>query len=186
MLPITSHQDAAVPAGTSVAVKDQQSCWSVGCYANLVGEPDARNSPVRFDERGVETEQGGILRHRQPKGPVTRTATPKPPRHSSTLPFRIGRVLGEHASKARQMIVATHSADVLRGVLNSGAKCKILRIDRIGNRNTFRALDTEQIKTLVTDPLLSSARVLDGLFYSGAVVVEADADARFYHTVSTN
>jgi undecaprenyl pyrophosphate synthase len=31
---------------------------------------------------------------------------------------------------------------------------------------------------------LSSARVLDGLFYSGAVVVEADSDARFYHTAS--
>ena len=83
------------------------------------------------------------------------------------------------------MIVATHSADVLRGVLNSGAQAKILRIDRVGITNTFRALDTEQIKTLVTDPLLTSARVLDGLFYSGAVVVEADADARFYHAVST-
>jgi hypothetical protein len=29
------------------------------------------NPHVRFDERGVETEHGGILGQRQPKGPVT-------------------------------------------------------------------------------------------------------------------
>ena len=40
----------------------------------LVGEPDAGDPPVRFDEREVETEHGRILRHRQPKGPDTRTA----------------------------------------------------------------------------------------------------------------
>jgi hypothetical protein len=85
MLPITSDHCAAIPAGTSVPVKNPQSCGSVGRFANLVGELDAGNPHVQFDERGVETEQGGILGHRQPKGPVTRQATPKPPRHSSTL-----------------------------------------------------------------------------------------------------
>src|SRR5260370_41219630 len=85
MLHITSKHDAAVPAGTSVPVKNQQSCWSVGCHANLVGEPDAANPHVRFDERGVEPEHGGLLGHRHTKEPATRKASPKPPRHSSTL-----------------------------------------------------------------------------------------------------
>src|ERR1035438_2701039 len=39
-----------------------------------IREPDAGNPPVRFDEREVETEQGGIVWHRQPKGPATRMA----------------------------------------------------------------------------------------------------------------
>ena len=39
-----------------------------------VRKPDAGNPPVRFDEREVETEQGGILWPRQPKGPVTSMA----------------------------------------------------------------------------------------------------------------
>jgi hypothetical protein len=43
-------------------------------HENLVREPDAGNPPVRFDEREVETEQGGILWPRQPKGPATRMA----------------------------------------------------------------------------------------------------------------
>jgi hypothetical protein len=53
--------------------------------SHLVREPYAGNLQVRFDERGVETEHGGILGHRQTKGPATRKALPKPPRHSSTL-----------------------------------------------------------------------------------------------------
>src|ERR1022692_1029572 len=40
----------------------------------LVGEPDAGDPPVRFDEREVETEHGGIVWPRQPKGPATRMA----------------------------------------------------------------------------------------------------------------
>jgi hypothetical protein len=41
---------------------------------SFVREPDAGNPHVRFDEREVETEQGWILWHRQPKGPATAMA----------------------------------------------------------------------------------------------------------------
>jgi hypothetical protein len=45
---------------------------------HLVRKPDAGKLHVRFDERGVETEKHGeLLRHRQPKGPVSATASPK-------------------------------------------------------------------------------------------------------------
>jgi hypothetical protein len=85
MLPGTSIQDSAVPAGTSLSVKDAQPYGSVGRQVNLVGEPDAGNPHVRFDERGVQTEQGRVVRHRHAKGLATRAALPTPPRLSSTL-----------------------------------------------------------------------------------------------------
>ncbi len=58
------------------------ACESV----NLLREPEAANPHVRFDEREVETEQG-----KDKKAPATekvghRYASPKPPRHFSTLP----------------------------------------------------------------------------------------------------
>src|SRR5438132_12115881 len=53
----------------------------------LLREPDAGNPPVRFDERDVETKQGGILRHRPSERPGNRYARPTPPRHVSTLPI---------------------------------------------------------------------------------------------------
>jgi len=98
--------------------------------------------------------------------------------------FKIGEFLAQQANNTRQIILATHSVDVLRGILSKTQNVAILRIDRVSNTNYFRQLDPDRLKELVNDPLLSSARVLDGLFYSGAVVVEADSDARFYQTTS--
>jgi ABC-type uncharacterized transport system ATPase subunit len=89
--------------------------------------------------------------------------------------FKIGEFLAQQANNTRQIILATHSVDVLRGILSEKQDIAILRIDRVGNTNYFRLLDPDRLKELVNDPLLSSARVLDGLFYSGAVVVEADS-----------
>jgi predicted ATPase len=99
--------------------------------------------------------------------------------------FRIGEFIANQASDEHQIILATHSADVVRGILSAIRDVAILRIDREENRNYFRLLDANRLNELITDPLLSSARVLDGLFYYGAVVVEADSDARFYHSAST-
>lgn len=99
--------------------------------------------------------------------------------------YRMGRFLAEQAGPARQILLATHSADILRGILSRTHDVTILRVDRFENTNSFRQLDPENLSTLTTDPLLSSARVLEGLFYSGAVIVESDSDARFYHAAST-
>jgi hypothetical protein len=73
---------------------------------------------------------------------------------------------------------------VLRGILSKTRDVAIVRIDRTGNTNAFWSLDPHRLEELANNPLLSSARVLDGLFYSAAVVVEADSDVRFYHAVS--
>lgn len=94
--------------------------------------------------------------------------------------YRVGEFLADSASNCRQLIVATHSVDVLRGILNKRKDVDILRLDRVGEKNLIRHLEADRLRSIVNDPLLSSARVLDGLFYTGAVVVEADSDARFY------
>jgi len=98
--------------------------------------------------------------------------------------FRIGELIAKEASGDKQIIVATHSADVLRGIIFNSTSAQIIRIDRIGDSNTVRVLDQAELKTLVNDPLLSAAGVLDGLFYSGVIVTEADGDARFFQTLS--
>ncbi|MBE9205773.1 AAA family ATPase [Nostoc sp. LEGE 06077] len=96
--------------------------------------------------------------------------------------FRIGEFLAEQANSSRQIILATHSTDLLRGILSKTTDITIIRIDRKDKTNFFHTLNPNDLQELVKDPLLSSARVLDGLFYTGVVVVEADSDARFYQT----
>jgi len=80
--------------------------------------------------------------------------------------------------------VATHSTDVLRGIIFKSKDALIARIDRIGDKNLVKPLDPADLRTLALDPLLSAAGVLNGLFYSGVVVTEADADSRFYQALS--
>ncbi len=88
MLPTTSTKDSAVAKGTSWPAKSSASALFVYRPANPVGEPDAANPHVRFDERGVETEVWGDTR-----APATERAGQhaRPhlllPRHSSTLPI---------------------------------------------------------------------------------------------------
>jgi hypothetical protein len=74
MLSTTSIQRFILRKDLATAVKERYRAVFVCRLANPVGEPDAGNPPVRFDEREVETEQGGIVWHRQPKGPATRMA----------------------------------------------------------------------------------------------------------------
>jgi predicted ATPase len=113
--------------------------------------------------------------------------------------FRIGEFIAEQAKTSRQIIVATHSVDVLRGILskinaNSSNKNEtvlnadeiiIIRVDRREKINYFHQLNLNNLQDLVYNPLLSSARVIDGLFYSSVIVVEADSDSRFYHAASS-
>lgn len=94
--------------------------------------------------------------------------------------FQAGGFIAEMAGQKRQVIVTTHSTDVLRGILSRTREVTIVRVDRIGDENAFSRLDPSRLKELVANPLLSAARVLDGLFYPAAIVVEGDADARFY------
>ncbi len=99
--------------------------------------------------------------------------------------FRIGEFIATQANNQRQVLLATHSVDLLRGILSKTTNVTIVRIDRREQTNYFNTLDPNRLQELVNDPLLSSARVLDGLFYSGVVVVEADSDGRFYQLASS-
>ena len=96
----------------------------------------------------------------------------------------LGTTLVQDRNKERQLFIATHSTDILRGVLDSESPdVKVIRIRRNGNKNSVRLLSNEQIKELWGDPLLRYSNILDGLFHESVVVCEADADCRFYAAV---
>ena len=98
---------------------------------------------------------------------------------------QLGRILVEDKPDERQLFVATHSGDILRGVLDAGSsKVRVVRIRRNGNVNHVRQLDNTKIAELWNDPLLRYSNILDGLFHEKVIVCEGDADARFYSAVA--
>ena len=97
---------------------------------------------------------------------------------------QLGRMLVEEKSSDRQLFLATHSGDFLRGVLDSNSKCiTVVRISRAGDANAIRRLDNNEVQTLWSDPLLRYSNVLDGLFHESVIVTESDSDARFYSAI---
>lgn len=92
----------------------------------------------------------------------------------------IGRYLAEETGPVGQIFIATHSADVLQGVLDAhgGRRVKIIRLEPRTWRYTI--LPPDRVRRLWSDPLLRYSRMLDGLFHRGLIMCEADNDSRFY------
>jgi AAA domain, putative AbiEii toxin, Type IV TA system len=98
--------------------------------------------------------------------------------------FRLGEIVAQNINLDRQIFIATHSSEFLRGVLSKTQDVTILRTSRVGNNSSIKLLNTDGVKNLATDPILSSTRVIDGLFYEGVVIVESDSDSVFYKRIS--
>jgi energy-coupling factor transporter ATP-binding protein EcfA2 len=93
---------------------------------------------------------------------------------------QIGRVMANATTAGqKQVIVATHSTDVVRGAVAETRNALIVRIDRQDDETHVHVIDAQSLSELISDPLLGSSRVLDGLLHDGCVVVEGDSDARF-------
>ena len=98
---------------------------------------------------------------------------------------QLGRMLVEEKPDERQLFIATHSGDVLRGILDAASpKVRVVRLRRNGDMNQVCELDNIKIVKLWNDPLLRYSNILDGLFHEKVIVCEGDADARFYSAVA--
>jgi AAA domain, putative AbiEii toxin, Type IV TA system len=96
----------------------------------------------------------------------------------------LGQMMVLDRKADRQLFIATHSGDVLRGILNSNSpNVRVVRLRRSGDVNIARELDNSQIAQLWNDPLLRYSSILDGLFHEKVVVCESDSDCRFYAAV---
>lgn len=97
------------------------------------------------------------------------------------------RMIGQQIAKMTpidsQVVVATHSAEVVEGILDAQADKEvcILRMGiGPGSERTLQALSSDAVKRLWSDAAIRSSRLVDGLFATATVVCEGDSDARFY------
>jgi len=103
------------------------------------------------------------------------------------LARRLGSAIAETArSRGARIVAATHSAEFLRGCVESSAATSIVRVtfDRLSGEATARSLTTTELRPLMTEPLLRSTRALEGLFHRAVVVGESDADRAFYDEIN--
>jgi hypothetical protein len=98
------------------------------------------------------------------------------------------RLLGRYLGTLRQegqLFVATHSLDVLLGLLSTvGARVQVVRLTRTSDESRAQVLDPDRLRSLWKDPLLRFSRAFDGLFHEAVVVCEGDTDSQFYSAVA--
>lgn len=100
---------------------------------------------------------------------------------------RLGRWMADHIEAFPcQVVVATHNSNFLAGVLSGRQPAQIFRLNRTGNETEYCPITAEATQALSSSPILSSQRVLEGIFARGAVVCEADSDRIVYSAVATH
>jgi energy-coupling factor transporter ATP-binding protein EcfA2 len=95
------------------------------------------------------------------------------------------RLLGEYIAQKRrgksQLFIATHSTDILDGLMASGAsKVRIIRIQRDGKINRVKELSKDKTLAIAKDALTKYSGVFKGIFYKHVIITESDGDCQFY------
>jgi len=96
----------------------------------------------------------------------------------------LGKMLAENLPSQRQLFLATHSEDFLKGLLDANvSNLRIVRIQRCGSINKVSILNSQDIESIWNDSLLRHSNVLNGLFHTKVVICESDSDCRFYAAI---
>ena len=98
------------------------------------------------------------------------------------LARQLGEIIGQAAStsKNKQIFVATHSTEILKGILSTCLDVNVIRITRNDNINKITVLKPEKLLEIIKNPKLRVSKILEGLFCDKVVITEAEADEIFY------
>ena len=96
----------------------------------------------------------------------------------------LGEIIATKKAARAQLFVATHSPDVLHGLVNVASDhLRLLRMQRVGNVNRIKELDKELVKKISSDPLMNYSSVISGVFHHRVIICEADSDCMFYRSI---
>lgn len=95
---------------------------------------------------------------------------------------RLGETLASEVTG--QLLVATHSADIMKGFLEgTRGSVRVLRITRNGDTNAITETSPETIRELWEKPELRYSNALDGIFHEQTIICEDDSDCRVFNSV---
>ena len=100
------------------------------------------------------------------------------------LARQMGEMIGEVRNSKKQIFVATHSVEILKGILS---KCNDINVIRIrqpeANKNEVTLIDESILASILKNPLLRVSRILEGLFCEKVVITEAESDELIYQEI---
>ncbi len=100
--------------------------------------------------------------------------------------YLLGRALAEQHAIGTQILIATHSKDVIAGITSvktTTDNVSIVRLTRKATVNHATQIPPATVGELYKDPLIKYYPILDGLFFQGVVLCEGDSDCTYYRAV---
>lgn len=100
--------------------------------------------------------------------------------------YLLGRVLAEQHDEGTQVLIATHSEDIIAGITSVKAitdNVSIVRLTRKGTANHAAQVPPATVGALYKDPLVKYYSILNGLFFQGVILCEGDSDCTYYRAV---
>ena len=97
----------------------------------------------------------------------------------------LGEIIATERQNLTQLFIATHSPDVLQGLLNvvEADHLRVIRIQRDGDVNHVKELNRDHAREIGNDPLMKYSSVLSGVFHERVIICEADTDCMFYSSL---
>jgi len=102
------------------------------------------------------------------------------------LCFKLGQILAKIANDSDNMcFCATHSPYFLKGCLSRlPNEVSVTRFEYSNGTGKANTLATDDLMSVIQDPLLNNIGVTEGLFHSRVVVTEGDSDRAFYTEIN--
>ena len=97
------------------------------------------------------------------------------------LARQLGEMIGESQNENKIIFIATHSVEILKGILSTCTEVNVIRITQPEpHKNEVKLVDQEVLNAILQNPLLRVSRVLEGIFCDRVIITEAEADELVY------
>ena len=97
------------------------------------------------------------------------------------LARQLGEFIAEAQEEHRTIFVATHSVEILKGILSKSQDVNVIRITRPQpSKNEITVLEQDVLAGILQDAMLRVSRVLEGVFCEKVIITEAEADELVY------
>lgn len=180
-------QRAFSKAVWSCAAKGNQLCVRISDDGGIPSADDRLSVQQMAKYRTIETEGDGMKSYTYTvislllgRRPVTIIDEPELCLHPPQA-FSLGQFIGRTATTDNtSTFVATHSSQILRGVIQTAQSLQIVRLSRRAGAFSARHVSSTVLKEAMKKPTVRAENVLDGIFSQAVVIVEADGDRIVY------
>ena len=95
--------------------------------------------------------------------------------------YNLGQFIGRSGtSHQTATFVATHSSQILRGIVQTAESLQIVRLTRLGAGFSARLVSSDILAEAMKKPTVRAETVLDGIFAQAVTIIEGDGDRIVY------